>query len=322
MKRLILILLFVLLAASPASAAEKYGTFVKVVEMASDSIDEVSSAVESGLKKAGWDILAAFESGVPEGCEFRSRVVVFSSNAYASSIIGNGAGSAFALPLRAGIYENETGVHVAVVNPASINRTIVDETKLDAFSLSASNAIVEAVSGAVSGDAVKKQVGQIRKKGRIGGMGGGDFQRIIEEIYSAADDKEATFNRVVDGVKKGILANEKNWKLIYAYDLSANGAVIFGVTEEKMEGRAFSIAGGKRSSKAYKFPGLDHGAAFPIEVIVYKDSGKVKVVTMDGMYRMKLYFEDAGMWAFMKNMAMPGQIEGEIVEMSISELDK
>jgi hypothetical protein len=30
------------------------------------------------------------------------------------------------------------------------------------------------------------------------------------------------------------------------------------------------------------------------------------------MYRMKMYFEDAGKWAFMKNMGMPGSIADEI----------
>jgi len=40
------------------------------------------------------------------------------------------------------------------------------------------------------------------------------------------------------------------------------------------------------------------------------------------MYRMKMYFEDAGMWAFMKNMSMPGEIEDEIVKMSVAELNK
>ena len=30
------------------------------------------------------------------------------------------------------------------------------------------------------------------------------------------------------------------------------------------------------------------------------------------MYRMKMYFEDAGKWAFMKNMGMPGSIHDEL----------
>ncbi|MBI4690683.1 MAG: hypothetical protein HY754_10540 [Nitrospirae bacterium] len=60
--------------------------------------------------------------------------------------------------------------------------------------------------------------------------------------------------------------------------------------------------------------------AFPIEVIVYREDGMVKVATLDEMYRMKVYFEDAGKWAFMKNMGMPGAIEKEITEMAVSKL--
>lgn len=322
MRNIFLSFFVFLFMVTPVFSAQEYGTFVKVVEKASGSFDEVSMAVESGLTKAGWAILNTFDSGVQPGCKFRSRVIVFSSDAYAYALMKNGVKAAFAVALRAGVYEDETGVHVTVVNPASINRTVIHETKLDSFSIGVSNSLVQAISAAVPGNPVKKQTGQLRDTGRIGGMGGGDFLDKIEEVYAAADDSDATFNKVVEGVKKGILGNKKNWKLVYTYGLSPLGPVIFGVTESNMEARAFEIAGDKRASSNLKFPGIDHGAAFPIEVIVYKDGGKVKVVTMDEMYRMKLYFEDAGMWAFMKNMKMPGDIESEVVEMSISQLDK
>jgi len=36
---------------------------------------------------------------------------------------------------------------------------------------------------------------------------------------------------------------------------------------------------------------------------------------VDEMYRMKVYFEDAGMMAFAKNMTMPGSIQDEIEDM-------
>lgn len=306
-------LVFALLVS--VSFASEYGVYVKVVEKAKGSFDEVSNRVDSALKNAGWEILATYSPGVPEGCKFRSRVIVFSSPAYAKSIMSKGVKAAFALPLRAGIYEDETGINVAVVNPASINRTIIHETKLDDLSLSTINPIVDVISKDVPGSVVKKQIGEIRAKGKVGGMGGGEFLDKVEEVYVAPDDSDATFKKVSENVKSGILGNKKNWKLIYTLDLSAYGALIFGVTETKMEGRAFKIAGEKRSSDTYKFPGIDHSAAFPIEVIVYKDGGKVKVAALDGMYRMKVYFEDAGKWAFMKNMRMPGQIQDEIVEM-------
>ncbi len=322
MKRFFLIFLIFFFTISSALAGEEFGVYVKVVEKVQGSFDEVSSSVESGLKNRGWEILGTYETGVPEGCKFRSRVIVFSSQAYASSIMENGAKAAFALPLRASIYEDETGINVAVINPASINRTVIHETKLNDFSLSTSNSIVDVIAGAVSGNTVKKQIGQLRKKGKVSGMGGGNFIDKIEEVYIARDDADSTLKKVMESVEKGILGNKNDWQIIYTYDLSTSGAIIFGVKKARMEARAFTIAGEKRSSDSYKFPGLDHGSAFPIEVIVYKDESKVKVVTLDEMYRMKLYFQDAGMWAFMKNMRMPGQIEDEIVEMSISGLNK
>jgi uncharacterized protein (DUF302 family) len=321
-KVLILFFAILLLTVLPAVAGVQYGTFVKVTEKAAGSFDEVSKAVESGLQKAGWEILGTYDTGVPQGCNFRSRVIIFSSKDYADTIMNNGVKAAFALPLRVGIYEDESGINVAFVNPASINRTIIDETKLDNFSSVLAGSLVDVIAGAVPGTVVNKQIGEIRSKGRVSGMGGGDFISKIKEIYAAKDDTDDTFKKVSEDVKKGILNNTKGWKLAYTYDLSGHGAIIFGVTNAMMERRAFTIAGEKRSSGSYKFPGLDHGAAFPIEVIVYKDNGKVRAVTLDGMYRMKLYFEDAGMWAFMKNMSMPGEIEDEIVKMSAAELNK
>lgn len=313
-KTFLFICMTLALSASLSFAAE-HGVYVKVVEKAKGSFDEVSNKVDSALKNAGWEILATYTSGVPEGCAFRSKVIVFSSPVYAKSILSNGVKAAFALPLRAGIYEDESGINVAVLNPASINRTMIHETKLDDLSLSTINSIVEVISKGVPGSVVRKQIGEIRTKGRVGGMGGGDFPDKIVEVYAATNDSDAALKKISESVMKGILENRKNWKLLYTLDLSSQGAIIFGVTETKMEGRAFRIAGEKRSSDSYKFPGIDHNTAFPIEVIVYKEGGKVRVAVLDGMYRMKVYFEDAGKWAFMKNMGMPGQIQGEIVEM-------
>ena len=192
---------------------------------------------------------------------------------------------------------------------------------MDEFSLVTANSIVDTIAGSVKGDVVRNQAGQMRKRGMIGGMGGGDFLNKIDEIRSFSNSSDSTLKRVADQVKAGILQNDMEWKLMYSYDLSGMGAVIHGVTKTGTEGKAFRIAGEKRVSDSNICPGIDHGAAFPIEVVVYKEDGQVRVVLMDGMYRMKMYFEDAGMWAFMKNMKMPGQIENEIIDVVSSRLD-
>ena len=322
MKTLMMTIMIALFVISPVLAAEKYGVYIKVIEKAQGSFDEVSSAVEEGLTKGGWEILGSHDTGVPDGCSYRSRAISFSSEDYAAKVIENGIKAAFALPLRAGIYEDEKGINIVFVNPVSINRTIISETAMDTFSLATANALVETIAGSVKGDVVNEQAGQMRNKGRIGGMGGGDFLNKIDEVRSFPDSSDSALKQIAANVKGSILQNDIEWKLVYSYDLADRGAVIYGLTKTVTEAKAFSIAGDKRKSDSNICPGIDHAAAFPIEVLVYKDEGQVKVVLMDGMYRMKMYFEDAGKWAFMKNMTMPGKIEKEMVDVISSGLDK
>jgi hypothetical protein len=72
MKEMFLFLvLFVLLATS--SFANDYGVYVKIVEAAPGSYIEVSSKIETALKSSGWDILAAYDTGVPDDCPYNSR---------------------------------------------------------------------------------------------------------------------------------------------------------------------------------------------------------------------------------------------------------
>ena len=52
-------------------------------------------------------------------------------------------------------------------------------------------------------------------------------------------------------------------------------------------------------------PGIDHAAAFPVEVLLIKEDNKVNVYTQREMFRMDMYFWDAGMSAFMDHMSMP-----------------
>ena len=87
-----------------------------------------------------------------------------------------------------------------------------------------------------------------------------------------------------------------------------------GVTGQRVEGDAFRIvgAGGADDRKQMMYPGVDHAAAFPIEVVVVQDGDVIRVQLVDEMYRMKMFFEDAGKIAFAKNMGMPGSIENEI----------
>jgi hypothetical protein len=151
-----------------------------------------------------------------------------------------------------------------------------------------------------------KQQGQMRDTGEITGMGGGAFPDKI--VTGATSSKPLA--EMAAAIEKGV-ADKSGWHVVYAYKPS-DAVMVVGVTNAKTEGRAFGIAGEKRASGKNQFPGVDHAAAFPIEVVLYKKGASNSAMLLKEMWRMKLYFQDAGNWAFMKNMGMPGEIQDEI----------
>ena len=84
-----------------------------------------------------------------------------------------------------------------------------------------------------------------------------------------------------------------------------------------MEARSFSIVGrgSDKSRSDFACPGLDHAAAYPIEIVFSQEADSVRVLGVDAMFRMKRFFEDAGKLKFARNMGMPGSIEDEIREL-------
>jgi len=313
------------LFASPCFA-DKYGVYVKVIEGAQGSFDKVSEKVEGALRKANWRILASYDTGVPEKCEFRSRVIIFSSTGYENSILSHGPKAAFALPLRVGVYEDDAGINVALLNPVSINRTIIDGTSAEEkgiteFSQVTMNSITNIITKAVAGNVVNEQMGEIRSKGRIDGTYGGDFVQKIKEIYKSRSSSDTNFKKIAGDVKYGILNNKKGWRLVYTLNLFLQGVVIYGITKEEMEANAFSIIQDMQSTKQYTLPVLYYNTAFPIELIVYREGGNIKVVALDEMYRMNLYFLEIQKWKLIaKYFMIPGQIEEEIEKMATDEI--
>lgn len=90
-------------------------------------------------------------------------------------------------------------------------------------------------------------------------------------------------------------------------------AVLLTVSRPRTEALAMTIAGRSRSEKKWRSPGLDHLCAFPIEVLVYVDEGKVQVRSAREMFRMDQFFWDAGKMTFMKYKNMPGMLDDSLL---------
>ncbi len=302
-----------------AAPAAPPGVYQYVLHAARGSVDAVASAIAAAAPGAGFQALGRIQVGSPAGCGYRAEVVALFNPDYGRLVLAaNRRTGPFAVVDRVDVFEDEKGLHVSVTNPRSVLRTVLmDDQKHSALVESHLHVLRGLVSGAVEGTPAGEDYGQRREKGYIGKtmgvMAGGPFgDKVADVSVVTGEDWKGTAERVRAALgKKG-----PKWGLHLAYVLEIPEAetVVLGTTGTPMDSRSFEIvgAGADSSRDGGKCPGLAHAGAYPIEVVVALDGGAVRVRLVDSMYRMKMFFEDAGKWAFMKNMGMPGSIADEI----------
>jgi hypothetical protein len=314
-------LLLTLFAVASVGAAEptQHGVYQYVLDPAQGTVDEIAAAVESAAAGSGWRVLANFACGAPEGCKYKARVLALHDPAYAPKLLAaNAKTGPFGMVDRVSVFEDEKGVHVAVLNPRSVIRTVLmDDAKHAALADEHLQALRALVAGAVQGTASQRDFGERREKGYIGKtmgvMAGGPFADKVQDIAVVPN---GDWRQVVDKVRSGLEKKGAKWglHLAYALELPDSEVAVLGSTGTPMDAKSFDIvkAGADDARSSLQCPGLAHAAAYPIEIVVANEAGVVRVRLVDTMFRMKMFFEDAGKWAFMKNMGMPGSIADEI----------
>jgi uncharacterized protein (DUF302 family) len=300
---------------------KEYGVYEYVIQSAQGSFEDISAALETGAAENGWQILAKVDAGVPKDCTFRARVFVLYDSVYADKIMAaNRTTGPFAVVDRINLFEDENGLHVSVVNPSCINRTVLMEDKaFEDMSEAHLQALRKMITSTVQGSESKKQYGQIRSEGYIsrtmGVVAGGKF---IDKLEDEAKVKDGDWQEVAAKVGQGLSQSSRKWGMHKVFELALPQyeTVIFGSTGTPMDSKSFNIvgAGTDESRENLKCPGLAHAAAYPMEIVVTKEENQVKVRLVEVMFRMKMYFEDAGKWAFMKNVRMPGSIQDELAK--------
>ena len=313
-----------LAAPAPLAANDDDGpaVYLMLAESAPMSFDEAVQRLHGALDALGWTTLEPLECGVnAEKCAFRSQVVTAYHEDYVDRVMPAGSHAAFAVPVRFSVFEDEMGVHVAATNPQNLNRTIVDEATSPDEWVWATEMIRAVGQRAFPEASVDTQFGQHRRDARIGKtmgvMAGGAFVDQLEVIATLSAD-EITPTQTADLLRSYMEMVDGDWEWgirpVYVFDLPEYGVSVLGVSGGPMEAKAFDIvgSGGNDARDDLACPGIDHAPAFPIELVIAQEGDVVEVMLVDEMYRMKMFFEDAGKWAFAKNMGMPGSIEDEI----------
>jgi hypothetical protein len=318
--------LSVLALPGSASAArpddEGPGVYLLLVDGASVPLEEALQSLEGALGAGDWVVAGRMDpTPGPSECAFRSGVIVAYPRDYAARLMASGQTAAFALPVRFVVWEDENGVSVGATNPMNLNRTIVDEDTSPQDWADVATSIRTVAEAAFPGQTADGEYGQHREKARIGRtmgiMAGGKFEDKVEDVLNIpAPGVTASVMAKALMQKIPTLPGEWDWALtpVYLIDLPESGVALVGVSGRPLERDAFSIvgSGGNEAREDMACPGIDHAAAFPIEILVAKDGDRIRIAVVDEMYRMKMFFEDAGKMAFAKNMAMPGSIENEL----------
>ena len=300
------------------------GVYLKLVDSAPGSVASVTDHLASVISdtEGAWEVLATYDAAVQAPCEYGARVMVLYSDAYATSLMAQGIQAAFAVPLRIAVFSDETGVHVGATNPLNLNRTmVIEEGHQEAWDTAVEDLRGLAAEAFPDQAVAAAEYGQVRKKGRIGRtmgiMAGGPFVdkvKVATSVPTVGND----VGSVAQALMEGIAHVEGDWKWgirpVYSALLPGVNAAVIGVTGERMEADAFAIvgAGNADERKELSCPGVGHAPAFPIEIVVAEQEGEIQVLLVGAMYRMKMYFEDAGRWKFAQNMGMPGSIEDEM----------
>lgn len=318
-RRFIVLALAIPAVAFSQGSKQKKGVFEYVVQSATVTFEAAATSIESTAAGAGWRVAGKVPSAMPEVCPYRSVVLVLVDSVYAREIMrANPKTGPFAISDRVNVFEDENGVHVAVVNPHSINRTVLmEDLKYESVTESHLQSLRAMIARAVPGTESRKQFGELRDQGYIsktmGVMAGGKFE---DKIGDQAVVPASEWTAVVPNVRRGLATVGPKWGMhvVYEYELPEFQTVVFGTTGSPMDRKSFEIvkAGSDKTREAFKCAGLAHAAAYPVEVVVAQDGSAVRVRQVDAMFRMKMFFEDAGKWAFMKNMGMPGSIDQEL----------
>lgn len=278
-----------------------------------------------------------------EQCGFKAVEVLFTSDEYVAFLTSYGKKYIAAALLRVAVYQTPNGTQVNIVDPETINRIVFNDlydndeeakyNEVISKTKSFRTKIIEAVHAIGEGTAVQKAMPPIRSDEDLAESSKDMFMMVGHMTFFTDDDqfpviyKEKAENvqtqiaELINKIKRNIKTEKPGaddidyrftkspdvlkWKIVAEVYSADKTAALLGITRPRTEGLSMDIAGASRETAANKCPGIDHAGAFPIEVVIYRDGENLIVRTPREMFRMDMFFWDAGMKAFMNHMSMP-----------------
>lgn len=299
-----------------------------------DILAERETSTPDNVRKDGKDL-----------CGFKGKLIVFTNNDFKIMLTSFGNKYLVGAFLKVGIHQTNEGIQIIITDPETISRIIFNDLDDDLYNkavnqtLPFKNKIINILHSLNLGTNVKeakepkRSTEDLREASRdmfmmVGPMTFFDDEDQFPEIYSQKNDKGI---KGLEQLKKMMYKNiesfqpikedkdyrwtknpaeDLKWKIIGETYSPDKKALLFGLTRNRTESVSFYIVGDETEEN--KCPGLDHLTAYPIEVLLMIDGDKIAAHTARQMFRMDMYFWDAGMAAFMNHMSMPGILDESI----------
>lgn len=283
-KRLLFVVAaFALLIGTSYAASLK--TFEFVGSVANKSHSAVVKEARSALSK-NFTVINVYN---PSGMKNLS-VIVLKDKEYLNAVDKAKRKAFFAIPLRVGVETKSSKSNISFLNPRYTIAAFSNKNKVkkaadqEKTKLLNDLKTVSGISGVPKGYGYSSDDDSIAEWSMMG-----KSIHTLNTIGKFKNNKSAKA-----AVNAALKAKKNGWSKVYELDLP--NAVVIGITKPAEEKEAFQIGG------------TNHITAFPIELVIKNG----KVIALPEMYRMSLYFMDAGMGAFMAHMSMPGRIDDSI----------
>lgn len=328
-----------LLSGMAVSADDEYGIF-ELINRASGSYEETLTAVGDALEASNLTVHAHHEVRVPEQRQ-QAHVFILTSPDYQALAKNESVRTVSAQVLRVAVYtwgdDQQTLINMANPVPHAMVFYAGSDNydKLVAGAGQAAADIREALS-AVPGDAESLQQSPQRKEKHYRKFKGDGparmmakfrtFQKsqllIHEEDESSFAEVAAKITTALESSSAQSIDEADGWDKLVHIPFGEN-AVYIGVSSPFIEDRMIRINSRFRSdgkSDNAPYPGVDHVAALPTEILILKEDGMTKVRHYGQMWRMQLYFWDSGYRAFTANVGVPSAIANSIEDLVLESL--
>ncbi len=329
-----------LLTGIAASADDEYGIF-ELINRTSGSYEETLAAVGDALEASNLTVHGHHEVRVPEQKQ-RAHVFVLTSPDYRAIAGNESPRTVSAQVLRVAVYtwgdEQRTLINMANPVPHAMVFYAGSDNydKLVAGARKAAAEIRESLSG-IPGDAVSEQQEPQRTEKHYRKFKGDGPARMMAKfrtfqksqlLIHEADSNGfaevlATVTAAIAGSTAQDVEEPDGWDQLVQIPFGET-AVYIGVSNPYIEDRMIRINSRFRSdgkSDNAPYPGVDHVAALPTEILILKEDGKTTVRHYGQMWRMQLYFWDSGYRAFTANVGVPAAISNSIEDLVSDSLE-